>query len=91
MTERRVATDSAQWKRVRKKVLRRDNYLCQVCRREVATQVDHVTPAFRLGSAREELDPGNLQAICAPCHKIKSMRERRGQVEKSDLIDAFFV
>jgi len=91
VSSRRVKTNDRAWMRVRKKALRRDNYLCRVCRRAVATQVDHIIPAYRLKSAREELELSNLQAICYPCHRQKSTREQRGGRDLSSLVDAYHV
>ena len=91
MTERRIKTNSWAWVRVRKKVLRRDNYLCQVCRKAVANQVDHIIPTYRLKTAREELELINLQAICQPCHGQKTTREQSGGRDLTDLVDAYYV
>ena len=74
----------AEWERIRAEVLRRDRWLCQVCRLADATEVDHVAPKA-LGGTDE---PGNLQAICNRCHRAKTARDRaasrqfgRGRVE----------
>lgn len=61
---------STRWKRRRKQILRRDQYLCQECKRygrmTEATTVHHI----------KELDDHpdlamnekNLQSLCAKCH-----------------------
>lgn len=56
---------SKEWEAKRKLVLKRDNYLCQCCLVNTATQVHHLTyekvgkePAFQLTS------------VCTDCHKF---------------------
>lgn len=64
-----------QWTKDRALILRRDSGLCQVCMRAKrvthATQVDHITPKAQGGT--DALD--NLQAICKPCHTVKTIME----------------
>jgi 5-methylcytosine-specific restriction protein A len=66
----------AHWVKLRRIVLQRDKYLCQPCRRNkrlsVAAAVDHVRPKAKGGT--DELE--NLEAICDPCHRAKSARDR---------------
>lgn len=63
------------WRRLRLRVLRRDCGLCQPCLRAnrvtLAQQVDHIIPKAEGGSD----DMENLEAICAPCHNVKTQRE----------------
>lgn len=63
------------WVKLRERILKRDDYLCQPCQREgritTATQVDHITPKAKGGGDED----GNLQGICATCHLTKSERE----------------
>lgn len=65
------------WDKLRIRILTRDKYLCQECLRsgrpEVASQVDHIVPKSQQGTD----DPGNLEAICRPCHDRKTARESR--------------
>jgi len=91
VSARRVKTDTRPWIKARAKALRRDNHLCQVCKRAIATQVDHIIPAHQLNSVREELELDNLQSICYPCHKLKSIKEQRGGADTSDLVDHYYV
>jgi 5-methylcytosine-specific restriction protein A len=74
----------AAWDRVRKVVLKRDFGLCQPCRRRglvtIAKEVDHIISkaralALRWSQARMDA-PGNLQAICKPCHEAKTEEEQ---------------
>ncbi|MBU6955752.1 HNH endonuclease [Hahella sp. HN01] len=61
-----------QWRKLRVRILRRDNYLCQVClkqgRTSAATEVDHIQPKAGGGDDQEM----NLQAICNGCHRSKT-------------------
>ncbi len=64
-----------QWERLRKAVLERDGFLCQPCkasgRVKLGNQVDHIKPKAKGGTD----DPANLQAICEPCHKTKTIKD----------------
>ena len=72
---RHAAGYGRAWERIRAVALRRDQGLCQPCRRAgrptPATEVDHVTPKAEGGT--DEL--GNLQSICRECHADKTARE----------------
>lgn len=65
-----------RWRKKRTAVLARDKYLCQPClnvgRVTEATEVDHITHKAAGGDDSRD----NLQAICHPCHKRKTLRER---------------
>ena len=65
-----------KWVKLRKKILVRDHYMCQVCKQAgivtPATEVDHRIPKSRGGSD----DPSNLQSICQRCHAEKTAKER---------------
>lgn len=69
----------SDWDRLRAKILKRDQYLCQCqdCseleRIRPATQVDHIVNKAAGGTD----DPNNLQSINAVCHKIKTAREAK--------------
>lgn len=70
----------AEWEQTRKRILSRDKGLCQVCladgKLSPAKQVDHRVPQFEGGPG----DDSNLQAICVPCHQVKTAAEaRRGR------------
>jgi 5-methylcytosine-specific restriction protein A len=66
----------AKWRKVRKAALHRDLHLCQVCRKDnrlrEAKEVDHIINKADGGDDSLE----NLQAICTPCHKLKTQKER---------------
>ena len=72
-----------RWTKLRLRILKRDDYLCQACLRDgVVTPlgivphdhaVDHVKPKAKGGSDH----PSNLEALCATCHDVKSEREAK--------------
>lgn len=57
---------TALWRRIRQRVLTRDQHTCQRCGLE-ATHVDHIIPR-RLGGD-DSMD--NLQALCKQCNLSK--------------------
>ena len=67
-------TGSAAWKRVRRQVLVRDGYECQLrgprCTFD-AEHVDHIVAVSRGGT--DDLE--NCQAVCLPCHNNKTAME----------------
>ena len=68
---------TARWKNKRGKILRRDEYLCQECRRygrtTPATTVHHVLPLEQ----RPELAlvSQNLISLCSECHNAMHDRD----------------
>jgi 5-methylcytosine-specific restriction protein A len=60
-----------RWRALRRRVLKRDRYTCQECRR-FGNEVDHVVPVAQ-GGARWSED--NLQTLCKSCHSRKTARE----------------
>lgn len=65
----------AAWERARKRVMQRDNGLCQPCKRAGlvvgGNEVDHIVPKFEGGTG----DDDNLQTICRTCHAAKTAAE----------------
>lgn len=60
---------SAQWKRMRKQILRRDLYTCEDCGRR-ATEVHHeieLTPV-NISDPSIALNPKLLHSLCHDCH-----------------------
>jgi len=49
--------------------------VCEICRREFATEVDHIK---ELQDGGEEFDWDNLQSLCHDCHVKKSPQGARG-------------
>jgi 5-methylcytosine-specific restriction protein A len=69
-----------RWQRLRLRILQRDAYLCQECKRAgrlnpvgKSGHVDHIIPK-REGGTDEDT---NLQTLCASCHNSKKQREER--------------
>ena len=77
---------SAAWQRMRLYILAVDPF-CNVCKYEIATEVDHIIPIAVDYSLR--LDETNLQQLCRGCHQKKTVqdtkerkdRERNEQIE----------
>ena len=71
--------ESDYWRSLRKFVLIRDNYLCQICLSKgkyvTATEVDHIVPLKEGGT--NELN--NLQSLCKSCHSRKTRHETSKQ------------
>ena len=69
----------SKWVKLRRAILARDLWLCQVCldsgRPTQATEVDHIEPKANGGTD----DPDNLRAICSRCHAIKTRADNGGQ------------
>ena len=69
-TEWRRLYNTAEWKRLRKAQLEKDNFGCVFCRGQfrtkLATVVDHIRP--HKGDHSLFFDPTNLQSLCKPCH-----------------------
>lgn len=80
------------WVKVREEVMKRDHGLCQPClragRTTLAHAVDHIVSkakAALLRWTRAKTDhPSNLEAICKPCHEVKTEAEqgKRKRVRK---------
>lgn len=68
--------DSKWEKTTRIRILKRDDYLCQICAKSgvwtKATDVDHITPKSRGGGDEDS----NLQSLCKRCHRKKTRLER---------------
>lgn len=61
---------SRRWRSLRERILRRDKYLCQDCkrygRRRSAAEVHHIKP--REEWPELQWDPNNLISLCNECH-----------------------
>jgi len=70
------------WRRIRDRILARDEGLCQECKRNglmrIAHEVDHIKPRSQGGTDRDE----NLEALCRTHHRAKTYRERCGTGSK---------
>lgn len=56
------------WRRVRQRILRRDQHRCQLCGAP-ADDVDHIVKWIDGGSD----DPSNLRAICSRCNRSSAL------------------
>ncbi|MEN5029101.1 HNH endonuclease [Pseudomonas sp. Ps21-P2] len=60
------------WRRKRAAILVRDQYTCQSCGTvTLDLEVDHIINIAQGGND----DDANLQALCVPCHKLKTAEE----------------
>ncbi|GFM89357.1 hypothetical protein PSCICO_47560 [Pseudomonas cichorii] len=63
------------WRRIRERILIRDQYTCQKCGKITEQlEVDHII-GKTLGGTDDDL---NLQSLCVPCHQVKTAAESRG-------------
>ncbi len=64
-----------KWRQIRTTVLKRDEYLCMLCKQAgviaAAKHVDHIVSKSQGGTD----DPANLQSLCVPCHETKTGKE----------------
>ena len=61
------------WGAIRRSILRRDQWRCQICGGH-ASDVDHIVELVDGGSFYE---PSNLRALCDNCHKAKTAQARK--------------
>lgn len=61
------------WRKRRSLILRRDGFACVLCGSSGPLEVDHILSVARGGS----WELANLQALCAVCHKAKTIAENR--------------
>ena len=66
---------TARWRKIRQRILERDQYTCQACGMEGNT-VDHIIPRSLNGTD----DEFNLQCLCTACNSAKGgvNRDRGG-------------
>ena len=64
------ARNSSQWKKVRKRIIARDQGICAYCGQENSTTVDHVLPVVRGGDDSES----NLVCACVSCNTSKGKK-----------------
>ena len=63
MKRRRL--DSAEYQDLHRRVLKRDDWRCQVCGSRTELQVHHMQSRAQLGADVED----NLFTVCAACHR----------------------
>ena len=74
MSKAHAQLDRRRWARVRRKVLRRDNWRCRSCGK-YGNECDHVVPLYKGGA---DYDMSNLQCLCRGCHIGKTRAEYSG-------------
>lgn len=86
-TSRHARGYGTAWDKLRARILKRDNHLCQAClpRPTPATHVDHIKPKAKGGDDTE----ANLQSLCQPCHEAKSIRDAGGKVRQAIGVDGW--
>lgn len=62
---------STRWRKLKAQVLNEEPW-CRACKRRPSVTADHITP---LAQGGQRWDRGNLQGLCAACHKAKTSRE----------------
>lgn len=63
-------TRSAEWKRIRRRILKRDDYTCQRCG-DVGNEVNHIIAVSEGGTDDDE----NLETLCASCHQPETVAQ----------------
>ena len=71
-----------RWKRTKKQVLIRDEFKCRKCGKAGRLEVDHIIPLHLIEDKLMEdpklaFDKTNLQALCRPCHFLKTGLENQ--------------
>lgn len=62
-----------EWSRI-SRMYRSDHPVCEICKDEVAVDVDHIQPfSGRNDSLRTDWQ--NLQSVCRSCHRAKTERQ----------------
>lgn len=68
---------STEWKKLRERVMRRDEYLCQQCKREDRITAgyicDHIIETKDDWSRRLDID--NVEFLCLECHNKKTFKK----------------
>jgi len=70
---------SNKYQKVRKKVLKRDNYKCQLCDNNMKLEVHHIIPMRKLWDIDNKklvTDINNLITLCKKCHQSIKGREK---------------
>lgn len=67
---------TSRWERLRKRVLERDNHLCQACARSgivrTGNEIDHIKKA--MDNLQLFWTEENLETLCKRCHSKKTQR-----------------
>ena len=69
MSSLKKGGSTTRWRKIREKILRRDDYTCQQCG-QYGDTVDHIVPRSMGGDDHFE----NLQCLCSKCNYSKGGR-----------------
>lgn len=70
--------DRSRWQAVRRQVIERDGFRCQVCGRILNFynfEIDHIKPLHKMTEHEDAYDTDNLQTLCGTCHSYKTAKE----------------
>ena len=70
-------TQTAEWKRIRKRILARDSHTCQRCG-DVGNEVNHIIPASEGGTDGDD----NLETLCPSCHQPETVAQTTRAVRR---------
>ena len=80
MSKFHLRLDRKRWAAVRRRILDRDNWRCQICG-NYGNEVDHMVALFD-GGAKYDLE--NLRCLCRSCHiEVTADLNRRRNPERS--------
>lgn len=88
MSRNHTKLNARRWKRLRRRILARDNWRCRACGKAGRLEVDHIQPLEKDGDPWNE---NNLQALCRGCHILKTARENTKPVDPAVLAWREFV
>jgi len=72
--------DRPGWNDVRRQVMERDNYTCQLCKKAVTPETCEVDHLRKYSSFKRPVDanrPENCWTLCIPCHTVKTECDRQ--------------
>jgi len=72
--------DRPGWDDVRRLVMERDNFTCQLCKKAVTPETCEVDHLMKYSSFKRPVDanrPENCWTLCIPCHKTKTECDRQ--------------
>ena len=72
-----VRTKTAEWKRIRNIILKRDEHICQRCG-DNGNEVNHIIPVTEGGT--DDLE--NLETLCASCHQPETVAQTTRAVRR---------
>ena len=67
--------NSTQWRKL-SKLYRKAHPICEHCNTSASKHTDHIKPISTNEGWELRLDWDNFQALCIPCHSIKTIKDR---------------